>query len=137
MLKKSFKRTTADKWFSLYIRLRDIVDGTLIICVTCGLWVYWKKADCGHYMTRDKPMTRYNEQNAHAQCRGCNYYRKGQQSIHGKAIDYKYGEGTSDKLIALSRIRGQKIHTPLALKDIAKEFRLKAKAMAKEKGIAL
>ena len=135
--KKKVKITTADNWFSKFIRIRDIVYGKTIVCPTCGMPFYWKDSDCGHYMTRDKPMTRFNEQNCHAQCQSCNRFRGGEQSLHGKFIDYKYGAGTSDMLIALSKIRGQKRHTDLALKDIAKEYRLKAKAMAKEKGITL
>jgi len=131
------KMTTADNWFSNFIRLRDIVGDGNIICITCGTLHYWKNSDCGHYMDRGKPMTRFNEQNAHAQCVSCNRFRDGEQSIHGKMIDKKYGGGTSDKLIALSRIRGQKIHTKLHLKEVANEYRLKAKALAKEKGIKL
>ena len=131
------KFNTADKWFSLYIRLRDIVAEEMIICITCGRVFHWKNSDCGHYMTREKPMTRFNEQNCHAQCTACNSFKNGEQALHGKAIDYKYGKGTSDKLIALSRIKGQKKHTKLAIKEIAKEYRLRAKKIAKEKGIEL
>lgn len=131
------KFNTADKWFSLYIRLRDVVAQEMIICITCGRVIHWRNSDCGHYMTREKPMTRYNEQNCNAQCKECNRFRSGEQSQHGKMIDKKYGKGISNKLIALSRIRGQKIHTKLALKEIAKEYRIKAKKIAKEKDIEL
>jgi len=135
--RNKIKRTTADKWYSKFIRIRDIVYDEIIICPTCGMPFHWKESDCGHYMTRDKPMTRFNEQNCHAQCYSCNRFRGGEQSLHGKFIDYKYGAGTSDKLIALSKIRGQKVHTQLALKDIANEYRLKAKEIAKKRGIEL
>ena len=131
------KFTTADKWFSLYIRLRDIVQDDMVVCITCGRLYHWRKVDCGHFVSRGKPMTRFNEQNCHAQCKGCNCFRVGQQAIHGKMIDKKYGVGTSDKLLALGNIRGQKTHTKLALKEIAKEYRIKAKEIAKQKGIDL
>ena len=59
----------ADKAFSEYIRARDIY-----ICQTCGL--AGRKGDgvmtCGHLITRAKYSTRWDEQNAECQCRGCN-----------------------------------------------------------------
>lgn len=132
------KRTTADKHFSDFIRLRDIVEGEFCFCVTCGKPLQWKyEAECGHFQTRGKPRTRFNEQNCHAQCNHCNNRKKGEQYRHSVRIDEMYGDGTAKKLEDLARIRGEKLHTPLALKDIAKEYRLKAKAMAKEKGIEL
>lgn len=134
--KNSFKKSTADKWFSIYIRLRDSYNG-YATCITCQRLFLWKEVDCGHYMDRGKPMTRFNEQNAHAQCKACNRFRSGEQSIHGKMIDKKYGLGTSEKLINLSRIRGQKIHTKTTLKEIAREYRIKAKKMAEEKCVEL
>lgn len=140
MLKKKFKRTTADDWFSKFIRLRDIISGEYCRCITCGKPIHWKyEAQCGHYATRGKPMTRFMEQNCHAQCPTCNSpdHGKGEQAKHGFAIDRLYGDGTAKKLIALSEIRGQKVYIKLRLKDIAKEYRLKAKTMAKEKGVEL
>ena len=131
------KRTTADKWFSLYIRLRDIVSGEYCRCVTCNKAIHWRlQAECGHYATREKPMTRFHEQNCHAQCNACNRPDggKGEQAKHGFAIDRMYGRGTAIMLIDLSEIRGQKIHTGVSLKVIAKEYRLKVKVLAKRKG---
>ncbi len=131
------KKNTADKWFSIYIRLRDSYDGGYCRCITCYTAAKWKEMDCGHFVTRNHSMTRYSEENCNAQCKGCNNFKSGDQYKHGKAIDAKYGEGTADKLIALGGMRGQKTHGKLALKDIAKEYRLKAKAEAKKKGIEL
>lgn len=84
-------------------------------------------------------MTRFNEQNCHAQCSTCNNPEngEGEQAKHGFAIDRMYGPGTAQQLIDLSEVRGQKELTKIALKDLAKEYRLKAKAMAKKRGIVL
>ncbi len=136
------KRTPADKWFSVYIRLRDIISGEYCRCITCGKPLQWKyEAECGHFQSRGKPMTRFDEKNCHAQCNKCNNNsdrgRKGEQYRHGKEIDKLYGDGTADNLEALGNIRGQKIHTKLSIKDLAKTYRLKAKELAKEKGIDL
>ena len=132
------KRTTADRWFSLYIRLRDITSGEYCRCVTCNKPVHWRyEAECGHYATREKQTTRFNEQNSHAQCKACNNFGKGEQAKHGFAIDRIYGPGTAEKLINLSEIRGQKIHTSVSLKYIVKEYRLKAQKLAKKRGLVI
>lgn len=132
------KRTTADKWFSLFIRLRDIKTGEYCACVTCNKMLHWKyDAECGHYATRGKPMTRFNEQNCHAQCHNCNGNNHGEQAKHGFAIDRMYGNGTAKMLIDLSEVRGQKVHTKVSLKEIATEYRLKAKSLAKKRGVIL
>jgi len=54
----------ADKWFSLYIRKRD---GNR--CVLCGAT---ERIQCGHLISRGKANTRYDEDNANAQCATCN-----------------------------------------------------------------
>jgi len=132
------KKSTADKWFSLFIRLRDIVYTESCRCITCEKPIHWKyEADCGHFVTRGHAMTRFDERNCNAQCKACNNDKKGDQYRHGRAIDKKFGEGAADLLTALGSVRDQKVHGQLALKDIAKEFRLKAKAMAKTKGVEL
>lgn len=132
------KRTTADKWFSDFVRIRGVECGVRGPCFTCGKWVHWKyEGDCGHFQTRNKPLTRFHEQNAHLQCYECNRFKKGEQDLHGVKIDQKYGPGTAQKLRDLAGIRGGKDHAKLALKEIAKEYRLKTKAMAKEKGVEL
>ena len=137
-VKRKTKRTTADKWFSLYIRLRDIVTGEYCRCVTCNKPIHWRyEAECGHYATREKPMTRFHEQNCHAQCKACNGYRSGEQTKHGFAIDRMYGSGKAEELINLSEIRGQKIHGSVTLKEIATEYRLKSKELAKIRGITI
>jgi len=146
--KKGFKLTTADKWFSKFIRLRGVFlvkspSEAYCKCITCGKIIHWKKrspedklsADCGHFATRGHPMTRFDERNANVQCKSCNNYGKGEQAKHVFCIDKIYGRGTAERLIELSEIRGQKELTKLALDDIAKEYRLKAKALAKKIGV--
>ena len=131
------KFSTADKWFSYFVRLRDVQWGGYGQCRTCGAVDHWKSMDCGHFQTRDRPMTRFDERNCHLQCKHCNWGKKGEQYKMSVYIDNVYGAGTADLLENLAGIRGQKIHGKLALKDIAKEYRLKAKDMAREKGVEL
>jgi hypothetical protein len=135
--KLKIKRTTADQWFSKYIRLRDIIQGEYCRCCTCGKIIHWKyQAECGHFVTRDRSTTRFNEQNCHAQCNYCNCEKHGEQYRHGEYIDKKYGKGAAQKLTDLGGIRGGKV-TNIGLQDIAKEYRLKVKELANKKGISL
>ena len=54
----------ADYVFSRYIRMRD---GK---CVTCGAV---ENLQCGHLFSRVSYSTRWDEENAFAQCAACNY----------------------------------------------------------------
>ena len=133
---KKIKITTADKWFSKYIRVRDIVGGEFCRCITCKKPLHWKfEAQCGHFAKRGEPMTRFHEQNCHAQCAWCNGQNEGEQATHGFAIDKMYGAGTAQKLIHLSKVRGQKPYEKMSLKEIANKYREKFNKLVKEKGI--
>lgn len=135
--KGKIKITTADKWFSIYIRLRDIIYSHFSKCITCGSVFHWRDLDCGHFVHRDRPMTRFNEQNCHAQCKSCNRFQGGMEYEHGTAIDRLYGAGTALKLKQLGGIRGQKIHGLIALQDITKEYKIKARKLAKKLDIKI
>lgn len=142
--------STADDWFSLYTRLRDIIHvvsptEAYCKCITCGKIIHYIKrhitdtqaAEAGHYMKRGKPATRYHEKNVHAQCKQCNRYKGGEEALYGLAIDRLYGRGTAEGLIHLSRMRGKKGFTGMALADISEKYRKMAYEMAERKGIDL
>lgn len=85
-LKKEYRESSKPKQqkltqpvFNLFIRLRDKDED----CISCGrsnaeveYTDGWKRGgawDCGHYLTvASKPELRYNELNAHKQCKSCN-----------------------------------------------------------------
>lgn len=98
---RSKAQAKADKYFSIFIRQRDSENG-LARCVTCGKVI--SDPDCGHFISRRFQATRYDEQNAHAQCKRCNRFQNGNQYEHGKAIDRMYGEGVADELLVKSRM---------------------------------
>ena len=69
-----------DKWFSLYIRLREATDEGLVQCFTCGKVNSYKVGmQNGHFMSRQFMATRYDEQNCQVQCVGCNMFKFGEQ----------------------------------------------------------
>lgn len=95
---RSLAKKKADRVFSLFIRRRDADHKGTVTCVTCGEVGHYKDMDAGHFISRDKIPTRYDEQNVHVQCRKCNRFRGGEQYKHGVYIEYRYGAGTAARL---------------------------------------
>lgn len=91
-----------DKYFSLYIRLRNATKG-VAQCFTCGKVGHYKKLQCGHFQSRKHHSTRWNEQNCQVQCVKCNMFGQGEQWKFGLQLERKYGEGTSRELEEIAR----------------------------------
>jgi|TARA_R110000824_G_scaffold40581_1_gene121533 hypothetical protein len=92
-----------DKWFSLYIRLRDSENG-LIQCFTCGCVKHYKKGmQNGHFQSRSFLATRFDEENCQPQCVACNMFKQGEQYKFALALDSKYGEGKAEELEILAK----------------------------------
>lgn len=104
LLKKPKKETkskamkAADKWFSEWIRLRDSDEHGIATCITSGRRAHWREMDCGHYLSRAKMSTRYDERNCHAQSKMANRFQGGHFMEHGFRIEEKYGRGTCHAL---------------------------------------
>ena len=83
-----------DKWFSLYIRLREATETGLCQCFTCGKVGHYKSGmQNGHFQSRSFLATRFNEYNCQVQCVGCNMFKQGEQWKFGISLNAKYGEG--------------------------------------------
>ena len=96
-------KTELDKWFSLYIRLRESEEG-LVQCFTCNKVSHYKSGmQNGHFQSRRHHSTRWNETNCQVQCVKCNLYEQGEQFKFGLALDGKYGGGTAEELEFLAR----------------------------------
>jgi len=61
-----------DRVFALYIRLRDVMPGGYGRCISCGRIKPFSELDCGHFHGRMHMSTRFDEDNAHAECHFCN-----------------------------------------------------------------
>ena len=93
-----------DKWFSLYIRLRDSNEYGMVQCFTCGCVKHYKKGmQCGHFQSRSHLATRFDEENCQPQCVACNMFKQGEQYKFALHLDSKYGEGTAEELQFLSK----------------------------------
>ncbi len=121
------------KVFSVYIRLRDADKNGNIRCISSGKICHWKEADAGHFIGRRHMATKYHEQNVNAQGRGANRFNGGEQFAYSKAIDKKYGPGTSDKLLVLSR-QLKKYHD-FEIKALIGHYKREVERLQKEKGL--
>jgi len=92
-----------DKWFSLYIRLRDASDEGLVQCFTSGRVYHYKEIHAGHFISRRCLATRWCEVNVQPQSAKDNLFGQGEQYKFGLRLDYKYGEGTAEELELKSR----------------------------------
>jgi hypothetical protein len=125
-----------DKWFSLYIRLREATDEGLVQCFTCGNVNNYKVGmQNGHFMSRQFMATRYDEQNCQVQCVGCNMFKFGEQFKFSLALDYKYGKGTAEELLHKSRQINK-----MSSKDFEEKisyYKSLVENLLKEKGLSL
>jgi hypothetical protein len=92
-----------DKWFSLYIRLRDATDEGLVQCFTSGRVYHYKEIHAGHFISRRCLATRWCEVNVQPQSAADNLFGQGEQYKFGLRLDSKYGEGTAEELQIKSR----------------------------------
>ena len=125
----------ADKWFSLYIRLRFADSDGMVTCITCGKRLHYKESHCGHFRTRDKKVHRFNEKNCSVQCPYCNTFKHGEQYLHGIAIDKQWGRGMSEYLTATEQTVCKR--TPFDFEQIIEAYKERAKQRANELGVTL
>ena len=92
-----------DKWFSLYIRLRDADDLGFVKCYTSGRYYHYKNIHAGHFMSRKHLSTRWCDINVQPQSAADNLFGQGEQYKFGLSLDAKYGEGTAEDLQIKSR----------------------------------
>lgn len=87
-----------DTVFSQYIRLRNADHAGYATCVTCGVSKPWKEQQCGHYESRGKYGTRWDEKNCHVQCYRCNVALKGNYPAYARYLVRTFGETILDEL---------------------------------------
>jgi len=87
-----------DKWWSLYVRVRDSDAQGIAECITCGAKKPYKELQCGHFISRRVNSLRFLDENTHAQCYACNVMRYGEQYNYAKQIDLRYGDGKAEEL---------------------------------------
>lgn len=114
-------KKAAWEWCSKYIRLRDAiafqneypdVPFGYVKCCTCPkIIIYNKNCDAGHYISkgsRGMSGVYFDERNIHAQCKDCNGFHQGRQTVYHEFMLEKYGQDIIDQLEFLDRNQSYK-----------------------------
>lgn len=100
--KKTLKywKTKIDVPFHEYIRRRDADnDSGYCQCISCDKPIHFTESDAGHFISRGKLSTRWDERNVKAQCRKCNRFEYGRQFEYS----LKIGTELAEQLLQESR----------------------------------
>lgn len=81
----------ADKVFSKYIRHKYADENGYVECVCCGVKKPINEMQNGHFISRGKLSTRYEESNCHPCCVGCNVFKKGNYPAYSEYMANRYG----------------------------------------------
>lgn len=121
-----------DKKFSLFIRLRDsrAFGYRGFKCISCGQIKPFEKADCGHYYSRKHMATRFDEDNAHAECSSCNRFSADHLIGYRENLIKKIGQERFD-MLTLKHIQS-KHWTEFELKELIKYYDALIKKMKSE-----
>src|SRR5262245_7453313 len=83
--------TKLDSLLSQYIRRSAADEGGTVSCVTCRKLMFWKEAQCGHWVKRQHRAVRWDERNVGPQCAQCNHWKDGAQDEFSGHIIRTYG----------------------------------------------
>jgi len=99
------KKSTANKYLSQYILLRDALPPTydIVKCCTCGRLMQRtaRNSHAGHFIGKGMgggSGVYYDERNVHAQCHNCNKYMQGNGAEYYPFMLAKYGQEVIDEL---------------------------------------
>lgn len=117
--------------FNAFVRVRD--EGKP--CISCGIKLTENGigggVDCGHFRSvGSAPNLRFEENNAHAQCKRCNRY------LSGNVIEYRKGLIQRIGLAEVERIEANqtvKKYTRDFLIQLASEYRAKTKVLQQQR----
>jgi bacteriophage lambda ninG protein len=122
-----------DQIFSEYIRLRDSDDNGYLQCISCPAVVFWKEADCGHFVHRSNTSTRFDEINCNGQCRFCNREKRGNSKGYKIGLTRKYGSGILPRIEVVKR-QYLKI-TENEYKQLIAHYTKEVKQLKQQKGL--
>lgn len=103
--KETVSKAKAKVWklFSLYIRTRDCLKTTKTKtrgkCVTCRREYVIEELQAGHFVSGRHPSILFDEQNCHAQCVGCNVFKRGNVIPYYQFMEKTYGKKVIARLM--------------------------------------
>lgn len=118
-------KADAQKVFNEYIRKRD--EGKP--CISCG---QFKPIQAGHfYAVGGYDAMRYNEDNVHGECVGCNCFSESHLILYGLNLEYRIGFERVQRLHELAKdykINGNK-WTKAEILEITEKYKQKLKEL--------
>jgi hypothetical protein len=120
----------AQSAFNAYVRARDAGKG----CISCGNQLPFDAIggafDCGHYRSvGSAPHLRFDERNAHGQCKHCNRYLSGNHVEYRKGLIARVGQETVEDLECDQRARKYSKDELVAL---AEKYRRRAREVRRQ-----
>lgn len=122
-----------DKVFSQYIRLRDVMPSGFFKCISCGKIKPFAEADCGHYHSRTHMATRFEEDNCHCECKGCNRFSADHLIGYRENLIAKIGFSRVERLNVLAH--SQKHWLDCELEEKIAYYKAEVKRLSAMKGI--
>lgn len=133
-------KITAQKWFNLFIRLRDTDENGFGRCISSGqpLQVPSDKAQAGHfYPAGHYSILRFNEDNVHLQGKSDNYFKSGNLNEYRKNLITKIGQDRVQVLDDVADFSKRQVFKwdRFELIEIIEKYKAKAKELQKTKNI--
>lgn len=122
-----------DKVFALYIRLRDVMPSGYGKCISCGKIKPYRELDCGHFYGRMNMSTRFDEDNCHGECQGCNRVKSDHLIYYQENLIKKIGVARFSTLT--ERARSIRKWSDSELQELIKHYTAEVKRLSHEKGI--
>ena len=122
-----------DKVFSAYIRLRDAMPSGYFKCISCGHIKPFEQADCGHFFSRKNMSVRFDEDDCHAECRGCNRFSSDHLIAYQTNLIRKIGMQRFELLSA--KAHQAKHWSDFELEAMIKHYTEEVKRLSSLKGI--
>lgn len=122
-----------DKVFSAYIRLRDAMPSGHFKCISCGQIKPFEQADCGHFFSRKNMSVRFDENDCHAECRGCNRFSSDHLIAYQANLIRKIGMQRFELLSA--KAHQAKHWSDFELEAMIKHYTAEVKRLSSLKGI--
>lgn len=116
----------AQKWFNLFIRLRDYDEP----CISCERKT-GAKMNAGHYRSvADCSALRFHELNVHLQCEYCNRHKHGREKEYRKRLIMKIGQAKVDWI---EQHEAHHLYSVDELKQIITHYKAKCRALSRAK----
>jgi hypothetical protein len=120
----------AQSAFNAYVRARDAGKG----CISCGnqlpIDAIGGAFDCGHYRSvGSSPHLRFDERNAHGQCKHCNRYLSGNHVEYRKGLIGRIGQENLESLECDQEARKYSKNELMALAD---DYRRRAREVKRQ-----